>query len=134
MHLFARPAFALVFGLLLLCGETCLHIEPLISSPGDLSSWPIHVWVAGCFLIYGAVRTRRELLSGRPWLVAGWAFNASLLLGAFVDLSTELMAGQPPPEDEFIPLPIFTVLVGTLLALAVCGLIGTLARRDQPSR
>jgi hypothetical protein len=83
------------------------------------------------FLIYGAVRTRRESLTGRPWLAAGWAFNASLLFGAFVDLLTELLAGTPPPGDEWIPLPIFTILIGILLALSLCGLLGTLALRGD---
>jgi hypothetical protein len=132
MRVFAGSSFALAFGLFVLCGETCLHIEPLVSAPADLSSWPVHVWVAGLFLIYGAVRTRRESLTGGPWLAAGWAFNASLLFGAFVDLFTELLAGTPPPGDEWIPLPIFTILIGILLALSLCGLLGTARAAAEP--
>ena len=133
MHVFASSAFALAFGLLVLCGETCLHIEPLISAPRDLSSWPLHVWAAGLLLIYAAARTRRESGRGRLWLIAAWGFNASLFLGAFIDLSTELLAGAPAPDDEWIPLPILTALVGILLVFSVCGLIGTLPAPPRPA-
>jgi hypothetical protein len=106
MNLFAQPMFALAFELFILCGETCLHIEPRFSAPGDLSSWPIYVWVAGLFLVFGATKTRRDALAGRLWLIVAWAFNASLLFGAFLDLLGELLAGVPPPQDEWIPLPV----------------------------
>jgi hypothetical protein len=134
MQLFASPTFAFAFAVLVLCGETCLHIEPLMSAPRDISSWPVHVWTAGLLLIYAAARMRRIPSSGRPWLIAAWAFNASLLLGALIELSSELLASTPPAQDESIPLPIFTVLIGILFVFSVCGLLGALENEVADSR
>src|SRR5262245_12814044 len=107
LQFFVTPAFALAFGLFLLCAETCLHVASMTAAPADLSSWPIHDWAAGVFLVYGAIRANRGWLTGHLWLVAAWAFTGSLLFGAFFELLGELFAAVPPPADDGIPLPVF---------------------------
>jgi hypothetical protein len=60
MTLLARPVVAIGFGAFLLCAETCLHFESLLSLPQSWLSLPIHDWVAGSFLIYAGARSERD--------------------------------------------------------------------------
>jgi len=127
MTLFANPMLAIGFGAFLLCAETCRHFESLLSLPGSWLSLPIHDWVAGCFLLYGAVRSRREWSTGRLYQLAAWAFNASLLCGAFLGHLEDWSAGAQ--GDEWISEGALLVVIGLLFAISLCALVSTMAVR-----
>ena len=131
MTFFARPIVALGFGAFLLCGETCLHFDSLLSLPANVFSLPIHDWVAGVFLLYGAARSRRDWVSGRPYLVAAWAFNLSLLGGAFWG-HLEGWSSQLP-EEHWISEPVLLTIIGVLSLLALCSLVSTLVLTSPPN-
>jgi len=137
MSIFALPIVALGFGAFLLCAETCLHFESLLSLPKSWLSLPIHDWAAGLFLVYAGVRSRRDWVSGRPVQAAAWAFNLSLLYTAFVG-HLESWSSHVPDEG-WIPERVLVSIIGVLFAVALCGLVSTLLltnpswRRDQPS-
>jgi hypothetical protein len=121
MGFFARPALAVAFGAFILCAETCLHFEE-ITHPASWIDLPIHDWLAGVFLVWSGLKSRRAWNWGRPYQAAAWAFMASLLLGAFVSHWEEwTIVGS---ADAWA-----TAFVGTLavlLVMAVGGLVGTL--------
>jgi len=90
MTLFASPMLAIAFGAFLLCAETCLHFESLLALPGSWLSLPIHDWIAGGFLVYGGVRSRREWNTGRiDQLARGLSMRASCA-------GPEVRDGRPP--------------------------------------
>jgi hypothetical protein len=124
MTFFASPILAIVVGAFLICAETCLHFQSLLALPGSWLSLPIHDWVAGSFLIYGGVRGQRDWGTGHLYQVAAWAFNVSLLCGAFFghleDWSTEV-----PAEGWISERPLVTI-IGFLLTISLCGLVSTI--------
>jgi hypothetical protein len=132
MTLFASPILAMVFGAFLMCAETCLHFESLLALPGSWLSLPIHDWVAGSFLIYGGVRSQRDWGTGRLHQVAAWAFNVSLLCGAFFghleDWSTEA------PSEGWISERALVTMIGFLLTISLCGLVSTIMLRPRTGR
>jgi hypothetical protein len=136
MTFLASPILAIGFGAFLTCAETCLHFESLLALPGSWLSLPVHDWVAGSFLVYGGVRSQRDWGTGRLYQVAAWAFNASLLCGAFFghleDWSTEVKA------EGWISEQAFVIIIGFLLMISLCGLVSTImltspGRRGEPA-
>jgi len=136
MTSFASPILAIGFGAFLMCAETCLHFESLLGLPGSWLSLPIHDWVAGSFLIYGGVKSQRDWGTGRLYQVAAWAFNVSLLCGAFFghleDWSAEV------PAQGWISERALVIIIGFLFAISLCGLVSTMAvtspwRGDEPA-
>jgi hypothetical protein len=124
MSFFANPILAIGFGAFLLCAETCLHIESLLALPGSWLSLPIHDWVAGCFLLYGGVRSQREWSTGRLYQLAAWAFNASLLCGAFLGHLEDWSAGTL--AEGSIPERALVIIIGFLFAISLCALVSTM--------
>jgi len=124
MTFFANPILAIGFGAFLLCAETCRHFESLLALPGSWLSLPIHDWVAGCFLVYGGVRSQREWSTGRLYQLGAWAFNASLLCGAFLGHLEDWSAGAPA-EDWISERPL-VIIIGFLFAISVCALVSTM--------
>lgn len=129
MTLLARPIVAFVFGAFLVCAETCLHFESLLSLPQSWLSLPIYDWVAGSFLIYAGVRSERDWRTGRLYLVAAWAFNASLMCGAFF-AHLEEWSSQVPAEG-WISDRALLIIIGVLFAVSLGGLVSTI-RQDVP--
>lgn len=126
MRFFSRPALAVVFGAFIACAEACLHFEDIIGA----SSWadlPIHDWLAAGLLVWGGSLSSRNWQDGRPYLIAGWAFMSSLLIGAFLAHWEELSV--PAAPDEWIPPGVFVAIIGGLMTLAIGGLAGSIARR-----
>lgn len=126
MRFFSRPAVAIVFGGFIACAETCLHFDDIISA----SSWtdlPLHDWLAAGLLVWSGSISIRSWQDGRPYLIAGWAFMASLLIGAFVAHWAELF--RPAEAAEWIPVGAFVAILGGLMLVSVCGLFASIARR-----
>ena len=129
MRVFALPLLAIVFGTFILCSETCLHVESIL----DLSQWmdwPIHDWIAGGFLVFSGVISRRDWSRGRPYQAAAWGFMSSLLLGAFVAHLGEW--SSQPQSHSWISKPAFIVILAilaALLAVSAGGLVGTLNKQ-----
>ena len=126
MTVFARPMVAVVFAAFILCAETCLHAESILR-PAQWVDLPIHDWLAGAFLLYGAVKARRDWTVGRPYLASAWAFMASLLAAAFVGHWEEWALGSP--SGEWISNGAFVVIIGVLLAISACGTAASLRAR-----
>ncbi len=124
MTFFANPILAIGFGAFLLCAETCLHFESLLALPGSWLSLPIHDWVAGGVLVYGGVRSRREWRTGRLYQLAAWAFNASLLCGAFFGHLEEWSAGAP--AEDWISARALVIIIGVLFAISLGALVSTM--------
>ena len=126
MRVLALPIFAIVFGAFILCAETCLHVESILS-PSNWSDLPIHDWIAGGLLVYSGVVSRRDWRRGQPYQAVAWGFMSSLLVGAFVAHWEEW--SSQPQSDGWISQPAFIVILAGLLALSVGALMGTLARQ-----
>jgi hypothetical protein len=129
MTSFASPILAIGFGAFLLCAETCLHFESLVSLPGSWLSLPIHDWVAASFLIYGGVKSRRDWGTGRPYQIAAWAFSASLLCGAFFGHLEEWPASSA--AEGWISERAFVIIIGFLFAISLCGLLSTIRLKSR---
>lgn len=129
MTLFASPILAIAFGAFLLCAETCLHFESLLALPGSWLSLPIHDWIAGSFLVYGGVRSRREWNTGRIYQLAAWAFNASLLCGAFLAHLEEWSAGAL--GEDWISERALVMIIGSLFAISLCALVSTMTLGER---
>ena len=113
----------------------CGNLPALRESSCAARSWlslPIHDWVAGCFLLYGAVRSRREWSTGRLYQVAAWAFNASLMCGAFLGHLEDWSAGAQ--GEEWISERALLVVIGLLFAISLCALVSTMAVRAARAR
>jgi hypothetical protein len=116
--LFASPRLALGFGIFIALAETVRR----------WGNWPflpflLDDWVAGLFLIYGAVRSRRNWTDGRAWQSAAWAFMCGLMYGSFF---SHLEHWSEPPEAGWIPHGALVVIIGVLFAVALAGLGSTL--------
>ena len=135
MSFFARPIFALGFAAFLVCADACLHLGDWLSLPGHWTSLPslLDDWPAAIFLVFGAVRSRRDWVLGRPYQAAAWGFNSSLLFGSLVGSLEDWSSSQPPVEG-WIPRGAFVVTVGIVFALTLCGLVSTLALTSPPWR
>jgi len=118
MSLFAKPIFALGFGVFLALAETVRR----------WGNWPflpflLDDWLAGLFLVYGAVRGRRDWAKGRPYQAAAWAFTSGMMYMSFFG---HLEHWSQPPEAGWVPHGALVGIIGVLFALALCGLAGTL--------
>jgi hypothetical protein len=132
MNFFARPFFACAFGAFLVCAETCRHIDSFRALPASWLSLPLHDWAAGFFLVYAGLRSQRDWVGGRPYQIAAWAFNASLLCGAVLAHLEDW--GAQVPEEDWIPERLLVGLIGVLFALSLGGLVSTLALTNPPRR
>lgn len=134
MAFFASSGLAIAFGAFLICAETCLHLESLFALPAGWLALPIHDWLAGAFLVVAGVKARRAAGPGRLYQVAAWAFNASLLCGAFFGHLEEW--SSTAPADEWLSERALVVIIGILLVMAVVGLVSTMAtipfQRQKP--
>ena len=118
MRILANPSVAVGFGLFLALAETVRRF----------GNWPflpflLDDWVAGLFLIYGAVRSRRHWTSGRPFQAAGWGFASGMLYMSFFG---HLEHWSQPPEAGWVPHDGLVGIIGLLFALALGGLWSTL--------
>ena len=116
----ASPRFALGFGIFLAVAETARR----------WGSWPflpflLDDWIAGLFLVFGAVRSLRNWAAGRPYQAAGWAFTSGMMYGSFF---SHLEHWSEPPEAGWIPHGALVGIIGVLFAMALSGLGGTLIR------
>ena len=127
MTFLASPHLALGFGVFLALAETVRR----------WGTWPflpflLDDWIAGGFLIYGAVRSRREWTTGRPYQVAGWAFTSGMMYMSFFG---HVEHWSNPPEAGWVPHGALVGIIGGLFALALGGLgASLLAERTTPSR
>jgi hypothetical protein len=117
-RLFASPTLALGFGLFLALAETVRR----------WGNWPfiafwIDDWIAGLFLAYGAVRSRRDWLTGRPFQAAAWAFNCGMMYASFFGHVAHM---AEPPESGWVPHGALVGIIGVLFAVALLGLGCTL--------
>jgi hypothetical protein len=122
MSVFAKPIFALGFGVFLALAETARR----------WGNWPylpflLDDWVAGLFLVYGAVRSRRDWASGRPYQAAGWAYTSGMMYMSFFG---HLEHWSHPPEAGWVPHGALVGIIGLLFALALCGLGSTLRLKE----
>jgi hypothetical protein len=118
MSFFARPIVALGFGVFLALAETVRR----------WGNWPflpflLDDWLAGLFLVYGAVKSRRDWAHGRPYQAAGWAFTSGMMYMSFFG---HLEHWSEPPEGGWIPHGALVCIIGVLFGLALCGLASTL--------
>jgi hypothetical protein len=118
---------AILFGVFILCAETCLHFDGMIH-PSDWTDFPLHDWFAGGLLIYGGWRARKDWGQGRSYQAAGWGFMASLLVAAFYAHGEDWSLNASSADDWISPRAFVVVLAG-LAALALTALASTLATR-----
>ena len=128
MNVFSKPILAIAFGAFLVCAETCRHFDALLSLPEHWASLPIHDWIAGAYLVYAGVRSRRP---GRPaagpHLLAAWAFNLSLLCGALLGHLEDWSSQAPSDRLEF-------ALIGAIALLFLIALGGLVSALDTVRR
>lgn len=129
--IFAKPVVAIVFGAFIFCAETCLHADTLLRAAEAPFELPFYDWIAGGFLVVaGALTHRGSTDVRRQYQAVAWAFMSSLLTGAFLSMLGEW--ATPPDQSEWgLSEGAFVAIVGALLAVAVCALIGTLHSRDS---
>ena len=125
MKRLASPAFALGFGTFLALAETVRR----------WGNWPflpflLDDWIAGLFLVYGAVRSRRDWSTGRPFQAAGWAFTSGMLYMSFFG---HLEHWSKPPETGWVPHECLVLIIGALFALALLALGATLLTKERTS-
>ena len=116
--MFASPRFALGFGIFLALAETIRR----------WGNWPflpllLDDWIAGLFLVFGAVRSRRDWATGRPYQAAAWAFTSGLMYGGFF---SHLEHWAQPPEAGWMPHGALVAIIGVLFAMALMALASTL--------
>jgi hypothetical protein len=91
-------------------------------------------WITGVVLMVGGVLSGRDWLRGRQYQVVGWAFMASLLLHSFLGNLNDLITHAPDASGSSglaLSLRPYLVIVGVLLAVAVGGLLTTLAGKER---
>ncbi|HYV68300.1 MAG TPA: hypothetical protein VE964_18830 [Myxococcales bacterium] len=81
---------------------------------GQLSKLPsiLDDFVAGGFLIAGAVLCRRDPTTGRPWLAAAWGVATGMMYYSFFGQLVAL--GQPDPSG--VPSIVVVAFKGVLFA------------------
>jgi hypothetical protein len=114
VSLLSSPLLALGFGIFLALAET-------VRRWGDWPFLPFFLddWIAALFLVYGAVRSRRDWPTGRPYQVAGWAYTSGMMYMSFFG---HLEHWSSPPEAGWVPHGALVGIIGALFALALCGL------------
>ncbi len=91
---------------------------------GQLSKLPsiLDDFLAGGFLILGAVMSRRDPASGRTYLAAAWGVATGMMYYSF--LGQLVLLGQPDPSG--VPPAAVVALKGVLLTGCVLCLAGAL--------
>jgi hypothetical protein len=123
---FAKPIFALGFGIFLALAETVRRF----------GNWPylpflLDDWLAGLFLVAAAIKARRDWARGRPYQAAAWAFTCGMMYMSFFG---HLEHWAAPPEAGWIPHGALVGIIGLLFALALLGLGTTLGRGEGGGR
>lgn len=126
----AQPVVAMVFGVFILCAETCLHFESIIH-PDSLLDLPWHDWAAGALLLHAGIVRRANRARGHLYLAAAWGFMTSLLGSAVLAHAEELAA--PPSPADWIPAPVFFGILIGLLLVSASALVATIRQRLLPS-
>lgn len=113
-------ALAYVAGVVLPIGETIRRWHQL----GDLRMAPAWMddWIIGLLLLYGAWRTRHDVVHGRAVLAAAWGFACGM---GYFSFFSELMNLTLTDPSGF-PATTVAVVKGLMLAVAVAALIATL--------
>ncbi len=126
MQMFANWKFALGFGVFLALAETCRRW-------GNWPFWPFLLddWIAGLFLVYGALRSRRDWMTGRRYQAAAWGFTAGML---YISFFGHLEHRSQPPEAGWIEHDALLCIIGILFSLSLAGLASTLSLRNTPVR
>jgi hypothetical protein len=119
MTAFCSPRLALGFGIFLALAETVRR----------WGNWPflpflLDDWIAGLFLVYGAVRSDRDWATGRIYQAAAWAFTAGMMYMSFFG---HLEHWSQPPEGGWVPHGALVAIIGSLFCIALAGLVSTLA-------
>jgi hypothetical protein len=114
MTFLASPHLALAFGVFLALAETVRR----------WGNWPflpflLDDWIAGLLLVHGAVRSRRDWITGRPYQVAGWAFTSGMMYMSFFG---HLEHWANPPDAGWVPHGALLGIIGALFTLALGGL------------
>jgi hypothetical protein len=111
---------AVLLGIVLAVGETLRRWHQL----GDLRLWP--AWlddiVLGGLLIYGAWRTGKDVISGRPFLSAAWGIMVGAAYVSFI--AQIFLPFEPDPSG--LSQTWVVMLRGLGLVLAAVGLITAL--------
>ena len=123
LRVLSGPRVAIAFGTFLIVAEACRHASAFSSLPASFLSLPIHDWIAGGYLIYAGWRARRDAVAGRLHMLAAWAFNASLLCGAFLGYLEEFSVGTEQVNATAIG---FVGIVAVLFLISLGGMLGTL--------
>lgn len=118
MSAFGSPRLALGYGIFLALAETVRR----------WGNWPflpfvLDDWIAGLFLVYGAVRADRDWPSGRPVQAAAWAFASGMMYMSFFG---HVEHWAQPPEGGWVPHGALLAIIGALFATALAGLVSTL--------
>jgi len=115
---------AVIFGILIPVGETVRRWRQL----GDISVWPFWLddYILGALLLYGAWRTRKDIHSGRPFLIAAWGFTCGM---AYPSFFAQLLNLDPDPGP--IPSAWVAVIKGVGFALAILALAVSLKRPKE---
>jgi len=134
MTFLARPSVALGFGTFFLCAATCAHFDEIAAAPLSLAP----DWAAGILLVGGAVISRQDWGSGRPYQIAAWAFMVSLLFGSFLGNFEEWMSQAPDGGTAGLvsmSQGAYFASITILFVLALGGLISSLitARHEAVS-
>jgi hypothetical protein len=130
MNVFVRPVFAVAFGGLILCAETCLHFESI--STAAWLDMPWHDWIAAGWLLAAGLRGQ----SSRPALAltGAWAFMLSLLVAAFFGHLAEWWRPSPTAHSEWLSEGTVLVWLIALTVTAACAVTGLLQARQPPPR
>jgi hypothetical protein len=130
MIVLAQPTVALIFGAFMLCAETCNHFQDLLLARSNVLALPWYDWAAGVFLVYAAVQSRRNWITGRPIQIAAWAFVLSLLSGAFFRELEDWISQSPEAVGNGGLVPLaegpYVLIIAILSALALGGLVSTI--------
>ena len=129
MTFLAKPFVALGFGAFFLCATTCAHFDEIRVTP--LSLGPD--WVAGIFLVGGAIISSRDWSSGRTYQIAAWAFMVSLLFGSVLGNFQQWESyASNAGSSGLVALSegSYLVIVSILFVVSLGGLVASLRTRN----
>jgi hypothetical protein len=122
MSIAANRWLAIVGGILVPLVEIVRRWHQLLD-PSMLAFWMDDILLGG-LLLYGAWRTRRDVVRGLPFLTAGWAFACGMGYGSFFgqlyDLRTQ------PMDVSGVSGTLAVTIKGVALVFGVIGLITAL--------
>ena len=125
-----RPALAMAFGAFMLCAETCNHFEDLLVARSNLLALPWYDWASGVFLVYAAIQSRRDWVTGRSIQIAAWAFVLSLLSHALFRELEGWISHSPDAVGSggLVPIPEtpYVLIIGFLSVVAFGALVSTI--------